>query len=296
MPAGRYRRCRWRAREYIALACSMLARSHHVADPSHARSFLQSIRRRWLWHRHEPPLRWPPTIVARSKLHRCPRRTSGRPTSKRYPLAAGFTVADMQPPSFTPDELLAQARPAASSRVVLIQMSFYGFDNRYMLEAIRDYPGVFSGVAVIDEHAAGAARHDARAQAAGRARFSHSIRGKQPVETWLAERRHGRDVEGRRRRTAGHVRAGESRGAGAARSDVREVSRHAGGDRSLRPHRRRRHDSRRRTSTTLCRLARHKNTHVKVSAFYALGKKTAAVYGSGADDSPAARCVRPPSV
>src|SRR5689334_3844739 len=38
----------------------------------------------------------------------------------RYPLAQGFSKADMQPPSFTPHELLAQARPCGVSRVVLI--------------------------------------------------------------------------------------------------------------------------------------------------------------------------------
>ena len=37
--------------------------------------------------------------------------------------------------------------------MVLIQMSFYGYDNRYMLDAIKMYPGQFSGVAVIDQNA-----------------------------------------------------------------------------------------------------------------------------------------------
>jgi predicted TIM-barrel fold metal-dependent hydrolase len=54
------------------------------------------------------------------------------------------------PASFTPEEYLALARPAGIDRAVLIQMSFYGFDNSYMLKAMRDYPGVFSGVAVVD--------------------------------------------------------------------------------------------------------------------------------------------------
>lgn len=72
------------------------------------------------------------------------------PNTKAYPLAPGFTKAAMQPESFTVEELLAICRPLGVSRVVLIQMSFYGFDNRYMLDAIRQYPGSFSGVAVID--------------------------------------------------------------------------------------------------------------------------------------------------
>jgi predicted TIM-barrel fold metal-dependent hydrolase len=72
---------------------------------------------------------------------------------RRYPLAPGFTPAEMAPRSFTPQQLLAHARPCGVSRVVLIQMSYYGFDNRYMLDCMRDHPGVFSGVAVVDHHA-----------------------------------------------------------------------------------------------------------------------------------------------
>ena len=37
------------------------------------------------------------------------------------------------------------------SRVVLIQMSFYQFDNRYMLDCIARHHGVFRGVAIVDE-------------------------------------------------------------------------------------------------------------------------------------------------
>src|SRR5690606_17920079 len=80
------------------------------------------------------------------------------PDVKRYPLAAGYRREDMDPPSFTPEELFAHARPAGVTRVTLIQMSFYGFDNSYMLDMMKQYPGVFSGVAVIDENAEPARR------------------------------------------------------------------------------------------------------------------------------------------
>ena len=74
------------------------------------------------------------------------------PDTQSYPLAAGFTKEkDMRPGSFTPEELFAQCRPQGVSRVVLIQMSFYKTDNRYMLEAIARHPGVFRGVAIVDE-------------------------------------------------------------------------------------------------------------------------------------------------
>ncbi|MFI4852509.1 MAG: amidohydrolase family protein [Gimesia chilikensis] len=73
------------------------------------------------------------------------------PDVKKYPLAPGYKVADMQPPSFTAEELQAEMMPVGVNRVVLIQMSFYGFDNSYMLDCMAKYPGMFSGVAVIDQ-------------------------------------------------------------------------------------------------------------------------------------------------
>ena len=72
-----------------------------------------------------------------------------------YPLAEGYDKARMKPASFTPEELFAECRPHGVDRIVLIQMSYYRFDNSYMLKAMADHPGVFSGVAVIDETAAG---------------------------------------------------------------------------------------------------------------------------------------------
>ncbi|MEZ6133600.1 MAG: amidohydrolase family protein [Pirellulaceae bacterium] len=74
------------------------------------------------------------------------------PDTTQYPLAtaAGFSKADMQPPSFTAAELLDHCRPAGVKRIVLIQMSFYQYDHSYMLQVMQDHPGVFSGVALID--------------------------------------------------------------------------------------------------------------------------------------------------
>ncbi|HTE17980.1 MAG TPA: amidohydrolase family protein, partial [Armatimonadota bacterium] len=72
------------------------------------------------------------------------------PDTERYPLAPGFTKEQMQPPSFTPEELFAQCRPEGVRRVVLIQMSYYRFDNRYMLDMMRKHPGTFGGVGMVD--------------------------------------------------------------------------------------------------------------------------------------------------
>jgi predicted TIM-barrel fold metal-dependent hydrolase len=73
------------------------------------------------------------------------------PDTARYPLSAGWRRLNMAPASFTPDELMQHARPAGVNRVVLIQMSFYGYDNSYMLDMIRTDPDAFVGVAVIDQ-------------------------------------------------------------------------------------------------------------------------------------------------
>jgi len=72
------------------------------------------------------------------------------PDTAAYPLAAGFTKEAMRPPSFTPEELFAHCRPEGVDRIVLIQMSFYQFDNRYMLDQMRRHRGVFGGVGIVD--------------------------------------------------------------------------------------------------------------------------------------------------
>jgi predicted TIM-barrel fold metal-dependent hydrolase len=79
------------------------------------------------------------------------------PDTAAWPLAAEFTKTDMQPASFTAEELLATCRPNGVSRVVLIQMSFYGFDNSYMLDCIHRHALAFAGVAIIDHDKPGVA-------------------------------------------------------------------------------------------------------------------------------------------
>ncbi len=73
---------------------------------------------------------------------------------KKYPLAPGYTPEKMTPPVFLPGDILRRARPSGVRRIVLIQMSYYGFDNSYMLDVIRSQPKVFRGVAVVDWNAA----------------------------------------------------------------------------------------------------------------------------------------------
>jgi predicted TIM-barrel fold metal-dependent hydrolase len=58
----------------------------------------------------------------------------------------------MKPASFTPEQLFAHCRPTGVSRIVLIQMSYYQFDNSYMLDMMKKFSGVFSGVGIVDEN------------------------------------------------------------------------------------------------------------------------------------------------
>src|SRR3984893_2636401 len=75
------------------------------------------------------------------------------PDTAHYPLAKGYKKEDMQPRSFTPEELFKHTKPAGVDRINLIQISFYGTDNRYMLDMIALYPDTFVGPAVIDPFA-----------------------------------------------------------------------------------------------------------------------------------------------
>ena len=194
------------------------------------------------------------------------------PDTEAYPLAEGFLKENMEPASFTPEELFSHCRPHGVGRIVLIQMSFYGFDNSYMLDMMRAHRGVFGGVAVIDEQSDPAA-----------------------MMTWMARR----GVRGFRIRP-GDFKPGEWLDRPAMRTMWETGARHGlamchlinpeylpevdrmcakypdtpvvidhfariGIDGTV-------HEE---DLDHLVQLARHKNTAVKVSAFYALGKKQA---------------------
>lgn len=68
----------------------------------------------------------------------------------RYPLYPPFQESDMNPKTFYPEALLTHAEPSGVNRIVLIQMSYYQFDNTYMLDVMEGYPGVFSGIALVN--------------------------------------------------------------------------------------------------------------------------------------------------
>lgn len=69
----------------------------------------------------------------------------------RYPLAAGQSVDVLQPRDFTAEHLIALGAPLGVRRFVLIQHKpHHGLDNSYLLDAIAAHPGVFSAVACIE--------------------------------------------------------------------------------------------------------------------------------------------------
>ena len=69
---------------------------------------------------------------------------------ERYPLGQGFGVDRLRRPSFTVEELMAECRPHGVTRVVLIQNTFYREDHSYLLDTMRAFPGSFGGVAIVD--------------------------------------------------------------------------------------------------------------------------------------------------
>ena len=107
------------------------------------------------------------------------------PDTEKYPLAAGFKKSDMKPASFTPDQLFAHCKPEGVSRIVLIQMSYYKTDNRYMLDMMAAHPGVFSGVAIVNGDQAGVAGRMRDLKAQGVRGFRVSPGSQKDIGAWL---------------------------------------------------------------------------------------------------------------
>lgn len=105
------------------------------------------------------------------------------PDTARYPLAAGMTRAGCVD-SFTPGQLFAHCKPEGVERIVLIQMSFYKFDNRYMLDMIEQHPGVFTGVAIVNENERGVGSRMKDLAKQGVSGFRIHA-GKQTIDSWL---------------------------------------------------------------------------------------------------------------
>jgi predicted TIM-barrel fold metal-dependent hydrolase len=195
------------------------------------------------------------------------------PDTSHYPLAPGFKKEEMRPASFTPQELFKHTKPAGVDRINLIQMSFYGFDNRYMLDMIALEPKVFSGTAVIDPFADAPDR--AMTELAKKGVRAFRIRpglSKQPVAKWL-------EPAGYATMFATAVKNRQALSCLIDPDGLPEVDRmcrkfpdttviidhlaRIGANGTITD----------RDVDALCALAAHKKVLVKVGAFYALGKK-----------------------
>ncbi len=192
------------------------------------------------------------------------------PDTRRYPLAPGWRREQMAPPSFTPWQLLAHARAVGVDRVVLIQMSFYGFDNSYMLDTLERFPGVFSAVAVIDEH------H--RPRQTMKQLLRRGVRGfrihpgRRDLQTWIDSP--GMHTMWRTAAETGQAICALVNPEALPLLD-RMCTRYPDTTLVVDHFGRIGIDGQIRSADlkNLCRLARHRRAFVKVSAYYALGKK-----------------------
>ncbi|MCA9177363.1 MAG: amidohydrolase [Planctomycetales bacterium] len=194
------------------------------------------------------------------------------PDTARYPLAPGFKKSDMSPASFTPEELFRHAKPNGVGRIVLIQMSYYHTDNTYMLEMMKQYPGVFAGVAIIEETKQ-APFTMGKLRPLGVTGFRIQPRDRKP-DQWL-------QGDGMQAMWAAGAKNGQAMchlinpeflpsvdAMCRKHPDTPVVIDHfarIGIDGEIREA----------DLKQLCQLAEHKHTYVKISAYYALGKKLA---------------------
>ena len=73
------------------------------------------------------------------------------PDTDAYPLHADYKKEDMDPASFTAEELFAHCRPSGVERINLIQMSYYRQDHSYMLDMMEKHPDNFVGTGVLPD-------------------------------------------------------------------------------------------------------------------------------------------------
>jgi predicted TIM-barrel fold metal-dependent hydrolase len=196
------------------------------------------------------------------------------PDTRRYPISPDPAFKKHRTvESFTPEQLFVHSRPQGVSRVVLIQMSFYTTDNSYMLDCIARRPGTFRGVAIVDE-----TKPDVCATMKSLAK--RGVRGFR-IYTDRAKAEAWQHSEGMKKMWACGADEGlamclladpESLPA------VRRMCRAFPRTRVVIDHFARismKGPVRQHELDNLCRLADSAHTHVKTSAFYALGKKKA---------------------
>ena len=190
-----------------------------------------------------------------------------------YPLAPGYKPEDMKPRTFTPEILFRLTKANGVDRINLIQMSFYGFDNRYMLDMMALHGDVFVGTAVIDPFADAPERAMAElAKRRVRAFRIHPRLSKLPPARWL-------EPEGYAKMFAAGAKNNQALSCLIDPDGLPELDRlcrrfpdtpviidhlcRIGANGAIAD----------KDVEALCGMARHKRVMLKVGAFYALGKK-----------------------
>jgi predicted TIM-barrel fold metal-dependent hydrolase len=208
----------------------------------------------------------PPWIDAHSHIW-------GRDVEK-FPLTTGKTVADLDPPSFTAEELLATCEPLGVQQVVLIQHSVYHlFDNQYLVHEANRMPERFRVVGMLDDTQPDTDKKmkELADQHVTGFRITPFIFGR---DKWLTS-------DGMKAMWQTGAETGQNMCCLLNPEDLSPVSRmcqqhpetpvvidhfaRIGADGLIRDHQ----------IADLCDLARHAHVTVKLSAYYALGKKAA---------------------
>ncbi|MCA9081383.1 MAG: amidohydrolase family protein [Planctomycetaceae bacterium] len=189
-----------------------------------------------------------------------------------FPLANGNTLDDLSPQSFTTEELFAVCEPVGVKRVVLIQHHIYhGWDNSYLVHEAARFPQRLRVVGMVDDRgkSPGLAMRSLLKQHVTGFRITSRIQGREQWlsgdgmrEMWQTAAETGQamcclidpaDLVGVDAMCAQHP----------ATKVVIDHFARIGADGEIRS----------KDVDQLCRLARHPAMYVKISAYYALGKK-----------------------
>ncbi|APZ93630.1 amidohydrolase family protein [Fuerstiella marisgermanici] len=188
-----------------------------------------------------------------------------------FKLQPGITVEDLAPKDFTAKDLMAVAAPQGVGRVVLIQHNvFHGADNSYLIDAWRQQPDRFRVVAIVDDLRSNAGK--AMRQLFQQGVTGLRIRPRKGITDWLQT-----DGMINMWKTAAETRQSmcclmnpehiaEVDAACQRHPDTPVVIDHfarIGVDGTVRE----------KDVSALSGLAKHKHVKVKISAYYALGKK-----------------------
>ena len=195
------------------------------------------------------------------------------PDRGRYPIDLARALVPPPDVAFTVDDLMRQASPHGVTRFNLIQISFYGIDNRCLLDVIASNPSRFVGTAVIDPLVDRPDEAMAPLIEQGiRAFRIHPRLSGQPASSWLKPSGYDRMFSFAAKHDVGMSCLIEPPGF----AEIDRMCRRFPDAPVLIDHLGRiglDGEIREADIDALCRLSEHDRVMVKISAFYALGKK-----------------------